>query len=176
MRINYKLKTLLYFLLRNKKTKVLFKFLEKILFSYFKKKDLKFLLSNKLFNFIQMFSKGKFFFLIKKKKNEFFLNEQKKNKENIILKNIFEKGYSEISEVSNKKIIDAQEYFKSKKIFDAHVPFDSKKKITYEQFLDDKNLNYGSYDIKTSFECPLISEIIFDKKILNIVSGYLLTN
>ena len=176
MRINYKLKTLLFFLLRNKRTKVLFKFLEKILFSYFKKKDLKFLLSNKLFNFIQMFSKGKFFFLIKQKKNEFFLNEQKKNKENIILKNIFEKGYSEISEVNDKKIFDAQEYFKSKKIFDAHVPFDSNKKITYEQFLDDKNLNYGSYDIRTSFECPLISEIIFDKKILNIVSEYLLTN
>tara|TARA_B100000900_G_scaffold1357_1_gene1206 strand:+ start:1174 stop:2109 length:936 start_codon:yes stop_codon:yes gene_type:complete len=173
--LNYKLKNLLYFLLKNKKFKVLFKFFEKILHPYFKKKNLKFLLSSKLFNFIQMFSKGKVFFLIKQKRNEFFLNEKKDNQKDIILENLFEKGYSEILDINNKKIIETQEYFKSKKIFNAHVPFDSNKKITYEQFLNDENLNYGSYDIRTSFECPLINEIIFDKKILNIVSRYLLT-
>ncbi len=175
MSLNYKLKNLLYFLLKNKKFKVLFKFFEKILHPYFKKKNLKFLLSSKLFNFIQMFSKGKVFFLIKQKRNEFFLNEKKDNQKDIILENLFEKGYSEILDINNKKIIETQEYFKSKKIFNAHVPFDSNKKITYEQFLNDENLNYGSYDIRTSFECPLINEIIFDKKILNIVSRYLLT-
>ena len=44
------------------------------------------------------------------------------------------------------------------------------------QFLEEKNLNYGSYDIQTSFECPLVNEIIFDKKILDLVSNYLLTD
>ena len=55
-------KTLLYFFLRNNKIKVLFKFFEKLLYPFFKKKNLKYLLSSKIFNFVQLFSKGKIFF------------------------------------------------------------------------------------------------------------------
>jgi len=169
-------KTLLYFFLRNNKSKVLFKFFEKLLYSFFKKKNLKFLLSSKIFNFVQLFSKGKVFFLIKQKKNQFFLTKQKIDSDDTILKNIFEKGYSEVFCIDKNKVDDAQEYFKSKKIYNAHVPFNSNEIITYKQFLEKENLNYGSYDIQTSFECPLVNEIVFDKKILNLVSNYLLTN
>ena len=174
--MNYIFQTLLYFFLRNKRIKVFFKSFEKLLYPLFKKKNLAFLLSSKVFNFVQLFSKGKIFFLIKEKKNHFFSNEQKISLDNIILKNLFQKGYSEISFVDKKKVYDAQEYFQSKQIYNAHVPFDSNKIITYQQFLEDENLNYGSYDIKTSFECPLINEIVFDKKILSLVSKYLLTD
>ncbi len=169
-------KTLLYFFLRNNKSKVLFKFFEKLLYSFFKKKNLKFLLTSKIFNFVQLFSKGKVFFLIKQKKNQFFLTKQKIDSDDTILKNIFEKGYSEVFCIDKNKVEDAQEYFKSKKIYNAHVPFNSNEIITYKQFLEKENLNYGSYDIQTSFECPLVNEIVFDKKILNLVSNYLLTN
>lgn len=169
-------KTLLYFFLRNNKSKVLFKFFEKLLYPFFKKKNLKFLLSSKIFNFVQLFSKGKIFFLIKEKKDQFFLTKQKINSDNKILKDLFKKGYSEVLCVDKNKVNDAEEYFKSKKIHNAHVPFNSNKIITYEQFLEDENLNYGSYDIQTSFKCPLVNEIIFDKKILELVSNYLLTD
>ena len=70
-------KTLLYFFLRNNKIKVFFKFFEKLLYPFFKKKNLKFLLSSKIFNFVQLFSKGKIFFLIKKKKKSIFFNSAK---------------------------------------------------------------------------------------------------
>ena len=174
--MNFVSKTLLYFFLRNNKSKVLFKFFEKLLYSFFKKKNLKFLLSSKIFNFVQLFSKGKVFFLIKQEKDQFFLTKQKINSDNAILKNIIEKGYSEVFCIDKNKVDDAQEYFKSKKIHNAHVPFNSNEIITYKQFLEKENLNYGSYDIQTSFECPLVNEIVFDKKILNLVSNYLLTN
>ena len=169
-------KTLLYFFLRNNKSKVLFKFFEKLLYPFFKKKDLKFLLSSKIFNFVQLFSKGKIFFLIKQKKNKFFLTNQKINLNNKVLKDLFQKGYSEVLSIDKSKVHNAQKYFQSKKIYNSHVPFNSNKIISYEQFLEEKNLNYGSYDIQTSFECPLVNEIIFDKKILNLVSNYLLTD
>ena len=169
-------KTLLYFFLRNNKSKVLFKFFEKLLYPFFKKKDLKFLLSSKIFNFVQLFSKGKIFFLIKQKKNQFFLTQQKINIDDKVLKNLFQKGYSEVLSIDKNKVYNTQKYFQSKKIYNAHVPFNSNKIISYEQFLEEKNLNYGSYDIQTSFECPLVNEIIFDKKILNLVSNYLLTD
>ena len=169
-------KTLLYFFLRNNKSKVLFKFFEKLLYPFFKKKDLKFLLSSKIFNFVQLFSKGKIFFLIKQKKNKFFLTDQKINLNNKVLKDLFQKGYSEVLSIDKSKVHNAQKYFQSKKIYNSHVPFNSNKIISYEQFLEEKNLNYGSYDIQTSFECPLVNEIIFDKKILNLVSNYLLTD
>ncbi len=169
-------KTLLYFFLRNNKIKVLFKFFEKLLYPFFKKKNLKFLLSSKIFNFVQLFSKGKVFFLIKEKKNQFFLAQQKTDLDNKVLKDLFQKGYSEILCIDKNKVYNAQKYFQSKKIYNAHVPFNSNKIISYEQFLEEKNLNYGSYDIQTSFECPLVNEIIFDKKILNLVNNYLLTD
>ena len=114
--------------------------------------------------------------MIKQKKNQFFLTKQKIDSDDTILKNIFEKGYSEVFCIDKNKVADAQEYFKSKKIYNAHVPFNSNEIITYKQFLEKENLNYGSYDIQTSFECPLVNEIVFDKKILNLVSNYLLTN
>ena len=122
------------------------------------------------------FQKVKFFFLIKKKKNQFFLTQQKINLDDKILNDLFQKGYSEVLCIDKNKVYNAQKYFQSKKIYNAHVPFNSNKIISYEQFLEEKNLNYGSYDIQTSFECPLVNEIIFDKKILNLVSNYLLTD
>ena len=169
-------KTLLYFFLRNNKIKVLFKFFEKLLYPFFKKKNLEYLLSSKIFNFVQLFSKGKIFFLIKQKKNQFFLTQQKINIDDKVLKDLFQKGYSEVLSIDKNKVYNTQKYFQSKKIYNAHVPFNSNKIISYEQFLEEKNLNYGSYDIQTSFECPLVNEIIFDKKILNLVSNYLLTD
>ena len=113
--MNYVSQTLLYFFLRNKKIIVLLKSFEKLLYPFFKRKNLKFLLSSKLFNFVQLFSKGKIFFLIKEKKDRFFSNQQKINLDNRILKNLFQKGYSEISCIDKKKVYDAQKYFQSKR-------------------------------------------------------------
>ena len=108
-------KTLLCFFLRNNKIKVFFKFFEKLLYPFFKKKNLKFLLSSKIFNFVQLFSKGKIFFLIKQKKNQFFLTQQKIHLDDKVLKDLFQKGYSEVLCVDKNKVYNAQQYFQSKK-------------------------------------------------------------
>ena len=169
--INY----LFYFFLTNKKIIIFFKSFERIFFSFFQKKNLDYLLRSKFFNFFQLFSKEKYFFLIKEKK--YFLFEKNNNFKNVeILNKINEDGFCKILNIQDEKIKKASKYFESSLLYNSHVPFSSdQKKISYEEFINAEDLNYGSYDIKTSFNCPLIRDLIFDKKILNIAEKYLLT-
>ena len=117
--------------------------------------------------------------IVKIKKND---EKVLDNNYKIIISELRDKGFCDISEIFNLNENDAdnvKKFFKSKKLYNGHDPLQSDlKKIDYSNIYNDKtkheifNKGYFSFDVETSLENQLINNLFKSNKLKKIADLY----
>ena len=134
-------------------------------------------LENKIVSFFQIFTNGKLISAYRRKKYTILKNKSNSKIVNELNINSFcYLGKLDKSELD----VGRNFFFNQKTIFNSHVPFFFKKgeresKINTSEFLKDEKSSYGSFDIRTSVECPNLKQICKKYKFKEIAEEYLIS-
>ncbi len=137
-------------------------------------------LENKLLGFFQIFTNGKLISAFRRKKYTILKNRSNSK----VINEVNNNSFCFLGKLSKDEIETGKNYFlNQKKIYNSHVPYFFKKnksekedKINIDDFLKNKDSNYGSFDIKTSVECPILKNISQKYKFNEIAEEYLISN
>ena len=89
------------------------------------------------------------------------------------------RSYAKLFDLSQTDVKSAVEYFYKQKIYNSHVPINDNfpnRLITIEEFLNNDDYNYGSFDIQTSLNSDVVKKICFTESIWKIAKKYLNSN
>ena len=134
-------------------------------------------LNSKFFSFFQLFCTSKISALYRRKKHEILIETLDLNSE--IDNKVYElthKSYVKLFNASPLEVKSAVEHFYNQKIHTSHVPFNDilpNKIISVEEFLNTKDFNYGSFDIRASLNSSVVKKICSSELIWNIAKKYL---
>tara|TARA_Y100000817_G_scaffold196710_1_gene153921 strand:- start:54 stop:977 length:924 start_codon:yes stop_codon:yes gene_type:complete len=134
-------------------------------------------LENKTVGFFQIFTTGKLISAYRRKK--YIILKKKSNSKIVNELNINSCSY--LGKLDKEELEAGRNYFLNQKtIYNSHVPFFFKKgergsKIETTEFLKNESSSYGSFDIRTSAECPNLKKICKKYKFKEIAEEYLIT-
>ena len=127
----------------------------------------------------QLFSSGKIYSHFRKRKYFFY---KKCNKEKFsyykIINDIHNNSFSFLGNILSDEVVKSQKYFfEQKKIYNSHVSAGSEggELISLQEFNNNQDCNYGSFNIKTSINCEQIVSAIKNFNMKKIAQEYLLT-
>ena len=89
------------------------------------------------------------------------------------------RSYAKLFDLGQTDVKSTVEYFYKQKIYNSHVPINDNfpnRLITIEEFLNNDEYNYGSFDIQTSLNSDVVKKICFTKSIWKIAKKYLNSN
>ena len=95
-----------------------------------------------------------------------------------IINEIDRNSFALIDKVDDELVEKGKKYFLNQKyLFNSHVVRTSEtvSKIETSKFLNDEKCNYGSFNIDTTINCPVLKEIIKKSKLIEIAKRYLLS-
>ena len=125
---------------------------------------------NKIFSIFQVFSGGQLISRLRFQKSKLLVNTKDR-----ILENINQKSYCYLGKIDSHELINAKNYFlNQKKIYNSHIPnVRNNNEILMKDFNQNESSNYGSYDIKTSVNCPNLEKICNKFKFKELSQKYL---
>ena len=128
---------------------------------------------NIFLKYFQLYSDGSIFSIFRQEKSKIHQNSKEK-----IIKEIDKNSFAIIGHSENDIVEKGKYYFlKQGFLFNSHVhkAESENSKISMNEFLNNDNCNYGSFDLKTTINCKQLQEILIKNKVIEIAKKYLLS-